>query len=134
MGTDRSSGEHEPSRRDQGIQDQVTYVVYHLFDSRDRSLYIGVTHDQSGRFRTHRREKWWWGNVARIETTEYQTLAEAAAAEQAAIREHMPVHNRAGITAPTIRYRPRGPQSLKPRTPLPANYDSLSLEEKLSRR
>jgi predicted GIY-YIG superfamily endonuclease len=56
-------------------------------------LYIGITMDPPGRFRSHRDEKEWWAQVVGITVESYENREELAAAERRAIQIERPVHN-----------------------------------------
>ncbi|MQT03147.1 hypothetical protein FF041_24040 [Streptomyces jumonjinensis] len=75
-------------------------AVYRLFDSGDQLLYVGVAHDPKMRFRQHRREKWWWPQVAVREVEWFTDRAGALAAEEWAIERERPRYNEAGVQWP----------------------------------
>jgi len=66
-------------------------------------LYIGSTDSLPKRLGTHARKAPWWGQLVRIETTEYDSLPEARDAEVDRIRAMRPdfniIHN---VGLPTI--------------------------------
>lgn len=69
-------------------------AVYRLYDGEDRLLYVGVTHNLEERFRTHKRTKLWWLDVARSEHTWMSSRAEAEKAEALAIETEKPLRDR----------------------------------------
>lgn len=67
--------------------------LYRLFDSTGKLLYVGVTNNPDARFRTHRRQKAWWPEVASHTLTEYEYRAHAFRCEKEAIRDENPAYN-----------------------------------------
>ena len=73
------------------------YDLYRHFDANGVLLYVGCSKSALMRFlRDHHRDSFWVYSVARIEITPFNTLEEAQAAEQAAIRDEQPKFNRQG--------------------------------------
>ena len=70
-----------------------TTTLYRIFGAGHTLLYVGITDNYDQRMSSHA-EKWWWREVRAIETEDFQSRAEAKAAESAAIRSEAPKHNR----------------------------------------
>lgn len=72
--------------------------VYRCFDKRGDLLYIGSTKNWLSRQAAHRNGTWWWPVVKDVELESYDDLADARAAEAAAIQSERPrlnvMHNR----------------------------------------
>lgn len=68
-------------------------VLYRMYDSQDRLLYVGITVDPAMRFAHHRGSKAWWREIARIALSHYDCRVDLARAERAAIRDEHPLHN-----------------------------------------
>lgn len=68
--------------------------VYTFWAATGECLYVGCTTDFPRRMAAHRRERPWWGDVARIEVDVLPEF-EAGVAEIARIQELNPRHNRA---------------------------------------
>lgn len=75
-------------------------VLYRYFDSEGQLLYVGVTGDNTKRQSQHRRNSFWFGEVASATYEYFETRDEALEAETNAIRRENPKHNIAkyGIT------------------------------------
>lgn len=71
----------------------VTTELYRHFDSEGTLLYIGISLSALARTAAHK-SSGWWGDVTRIEIERYPTRACALKAEEAAIRDEMPLHNK----------------------------------------
>ncbi|MFF5773868.1 GIY-YIG nuclease family protein [Streptomyces californicus] len=67
--------------------------LYRLYDDADRLLYIGVTCNPTSRWGGHRKDKDWWGQVARKDLTTYPNRSAALTAEQETIAAEKPLHN-----------------------------------------
>jgi predicted GIY-YIG superfamily endonuclease len=52
-------------------------VVYRLVALSGRLLYVGSTRRLKERLKEHRATKHWWPDVARVQITECETIAEA---------------------------------------------------------
>ncbi len=70
-----------------------TTILYRLYDSSGRLLYIGITFDWDVRESQHAQTKDWWPAVEEVEFMTYETRALAASAEREAIIEELPLHN-----------------------------------------
>lgn len=68
-------------------------TLYRFYDADDRLLYIGISERGPERWKAHRKDKPWWGELARTTTEHYETRAEALEAERAAIIAEKPLHN-----------------------------------------
>lgn len=85
------------------------FCLYRLFDADGDLLYVGATKKLQARMAAHRRSQTWWEDVDEAATRVewHASPQDAAAAEQAAIREERPAWNRSGRNSPAIRYSPR---------------------------
>jgi predicted GIY-YIG superfamily endonuclease len=72
---------------------QLPAVVYRIYGPDDALLYVGLSGNVAARLSAHR-SKPWWSDGVRVETTDYVTRDEAAAAELEAIRTEFPLYNR----------------------------------------
>lgn len=72
-------------------------VVYRLFASDGQLLYVGATSHFHRRMKEHRQKSVWWRWAARSTVTRYPSMAEALAAEAAAIRDEAPTFNLRGV-------------------------------------
>lgn len=68
-------------------------ALYRLFDSNGQLLYIGITYQPEARWKAHAATKAWWPDVARKSMEWHDTRPIAEAAEVAAIRAELPLHN-----------------------------------------
>lgn len=93
-----------------------TYV-YRYYDAEDRLLYVGVTGNLDARHGSHKREKPWFGDVARRHVQGPLSNAAALAAEAWAITNESPIHNK---------YRSGGYSG--PGSALWAEFESAELE------
>jgi hypothetical protein len=72
----------------------MTGYVYRCYDPQGALIYIGSTIDVNARLTVgHRTEAWWYDQVARVDSTEFPTIAAAVRAEAAAIRAELPRWN-----------------------------------------
>lgn len=71
-------------------------VVYRCFDADGRLLYIGSSRNMPARLGSHISNTAWWSEVDRLSYELHATLAEARAAEWAAITSETTVYNRRG--------------------------------------
>jgi len=69
------------------------HLLYRFFDAAGVLLYVGITHDLSGRFSTHSVERGWWGQWAYSTVVRYHSRAALEAAERKAIKSGKPLHN-----------------------------------------
>ena len=68
-------------------------VVYRMYDESDTLLYVGCTHELEERLAAHRRQKSWTARAVRVDVQQFDTRADALAAEEAAIRRERPRYN-----------------------------------------
>ncbi|MEW2225730.1 GntR family transcriptional regulator [Streptomyces sp. NPDC007044] len=87
---------HVPRRRNK----QVPTALYRLFDTEGRLLYAGISDDPDRRWRQHADDKSWWPQVASKTVEWFDTEPEARAAETAAIKTELPVHNKSNAASP----------------------------------
>lgn len=69
------------------------HMLYRFFDHMDELLYVGITSNPAGRWKSHSEEKEWWADVAHIKTQLFDSREALAAAEVEAIRTEKPRHN-----------------------------------------
>lgn len=74
-----------------GVSDQT--ALYRLYDKTGGLLYVGISNNVHNRIRTHRVDKFWGPNIARIAIEQHPTRAAALRAEETAIRRERPRHN-----------------------------------------
>src|SRR4051812_4140719 len=67
--------------------------VYTARDVAGCVLYVGVTEDVRRRLAEHQRSSPWWGLHAQIDVDEFDTMAEAKAAEDDGICRYDPPYN-----------------------------------------
>lgn len=79
------------TKGERAILADVPTALYRFYDSEDRLLYVGITHDLEERWRSHKRNQLWWLDVARKEHVWLPNRAEAEEAEDRAIRMERPV-------------------------------------------
>lgn len=75
-------------------QHRTPTTLYRLQAHDGQLLYIGIAGNPGRRFEQHRHDKAWWGDVATISLTHFDTRADAEAAERDAIRHEHPMHNK----------------------------------------
>lgn len=72
-------------------------VMYRVFDTDDRLIYVGQSTSLPARVNEHRGQSWWWKPLAqRIRVQVFPTVEAAKAAEKLAIQEETPVFNSMG--------------------------------------
>ena len=59
----------------------VEHTVYRMFDQQDRLIYVGCTYDLEKRLQAHRRQMWWYYQIARITTETHPNRTEALKSE-----------------------------------------------------
>lgn len=69
-------------------------TLYRHFDARGGLLYVGISRNESDRFRQHKRESRWAHEVARVSTEEFPTRKAALVAESFAIVRERPLYNK----------------------------------------
>lgn len=73
--------------------DAAAHVLYRFFSKTGQLLYVGITMNPPERFKAHRQEKAWWGQVAGITCESYDNRSDLMAAERRAIQVERPKHN-----------------------------------------
>ncbi len=68
-------------------------TLYRHFDAQGNLLYVGITNYEPKRRMEHKLSAKWFKEIARVETAEFDTREQAAAAEIAAILVEKPLHN-----------------------------------------
>jgi predicted GIY-YIG superfamily endonuclease len=68
-------------------------ALYRLYDEDGKLLYVGITSDPGMRFAQHKADKHWWRLVARKDIDWFDKRANAAAAEEMAIKVKDPMFN-----------------------------------------
>lgn len=76
------------------IGDLTDTAVYRIYDHAGVLLYVGLTTNPRGRFKLHAKDKEWWPETDTYKLHWYSTALEAEIAEQYAIVEEGPLHNR----------------------------------------
>ncbi len=69
------------------------HALYRFYDAAGSLLYIGLTVDPGTRWKTHRREKPWWLDVANISIEHFPDRASVERAERVAIQTERPRYN-----------------------------------------
>ena len=67
--------------------------LYRFYDANDVLLYVGISLNAAHRANTHRKDKPWWTDVARMDVQHLPTRSVALDAERAAIAAEKPLHN-----------------------------------------
>jgi predicted GIY-YIG superfamily endonuclease len=88
-----------------GVRHQV---LYRMYDSARRLLYVGITTNVEDRLADHRGMKSWWADVASIELQHFTSREAVEAAELDAIRTEEPVFNVRHGTRPATTFRSPG--------------------------
>lgn len=78
-------------------------TLYRYFDSEDRLLYVGITGDNTKRQSQHRRNSFWFGEIARASFEHFDSRDLAEQAETKAINIEKPMHNIAKRGATLLR-------------------------------
>jgi predicted GIY-YIG superfamily endonuclease len=84
------------------------YVLYRMYDDRDRLLYVGATTRLITRLATHEQERPWWDEVTTVRLERFATWEELAEAEKAAIQIENPRHNVSYLK--DVPFKPRRPR------------------------
>lgn len=84
------------SNMDNSIQKTT---LYRYFDSEGELLYVGITGDNTKRQSQHRRNSFWFGEIATASFEHFDERATALEAETLAIRHEKPKYNIAGAGA-----------------------------------
>lgn len=93
------------------VRGGVPTFLYEIFGAEDLLLYVGVTQSLKQRLNGHRATKPWWGEVAYVQRTAYDTRAAAIAAEAETIRTREPKYN---VMHSTINLKAEPAQKLRP--------------------
>lgn len=72
-------------------------LLYRFRDADGRLLYIGVTALPKTRWKSHRKTKAWWMDVASVRIECHVSDHEVHIAEYAAIGSEQPMHNKHGV-------------------------------------
>jgi hypothetical protein len=72
-------------------------TLYRYFNSEGQLLYVGITGDNTKRQSQHRRNSFWFGEIASATFDHFDNREEALEAEAAAIRYEKPANNIQGI-------------------------------------
>lgn len=86
------------------------HVVYRIYGEADSLLYIGVTIDFKARMQYHRAQSAWFPEYRRYELTDYPDRWQAESAEELAIADERPRHNK----KPRKPWRVGIPQPIEP--------------------
>jgi predicted GIY-YIG superfamily endonuclease len=82
------------------------HALYRFFDAGGQLLYVGISLDPGARWKQHRSDKPWWGEVATVTVEPHETRAAVVQAERAAIIAEKPkynvVHNRGSSEAAAL--------------------------------
>lgn len=68
-------------------------TLYRYFDSEGRLLYVGITGDNTKRQSQHRRNSFWFGEIASATFEHFDARDQAEEAETKAITHEKPMHN-----------------------------------------
>lgn len=68
-------------------------ILYRMFDSEGRLLYVGITMSPQIRLRDHRIQKPWFSEVVQIALEHFGSREELEAAERSAVRVESPRYN-----------------------------------------
>jgi predicted GIY-YIG superfamily endonuclease len=69
-------------------------TLYRFFDSNKQLLYVGISINAYERAKQHRKEKYWWEEVATITLTRYEHRQDVEEAERWAIKNEQPLYNK----------------------------------------
>lgn len=98
------------------------HVLYRMFDTEDRLLYVGITMSPQLRLRDHRIQKTWFSEVARITLEHFGSREELEGAERSAVRMESPRYNvvRYSSDRPRDKTAPRRRRFTLRATPVPS--------------
>lgn len=71
----------------------MSHYLYKHYDKSGQLLYVGITNNLRVRHVAHKRDSFWFLDIARFKSNKFDTKREAVAAEIEAIRELRPLHN-----------------------------------------
>ena len=86
-----------------GLVMDVPHVLYRMFNRDGVLLYVGITNNPKGRFRTHSESQPWWSEVVNITLEHLPSRLHRQAAESNAIKDEGPLYN---IARPAGAYVP----------------------------
>jgi len=69
------------------------HALYRFYGSGGELLYIGISRQWPDRFKQHGRDKYWFGDIARIEIEYVDSRERALDEEKRAIQSERPLHN-----------------------------------------
>lgn len=69
--------------------------LYRYYDVDGRLLYVGISFSAFARAERHRRKAEWWGRAVTMKIEHHESRETALVAEARAIRNEMPIHNKA---------------------------------------
>ena len=81
-------------------------TLYRYFDSEGRLLYVGITGDNTKRQSQHRRNSFWFGEIASAKFEHFDTRRDAAQAEVLAIKNEKPLHNTQHLNSKKVEWNP----------------------------
>jgi predicted GIY-YIG superfamily endonuclease len=114
-----------------GRPEDSPHVLYRMFNRDGVLLYVGITNNPKGRFRTHGELKSWWSEVATITLQHLPSRLHLEAAESDAIKNEGPLYNIAR-TAGAYVPRPKCPSCGSPEPDLmPDDYELLDEDGRL---
>ena len=76
-----------------GDLEDLPHILYRFYDAAGALLYVGITYDQTARWRKHAKEKSWWGEVASTKVEEHESRSSALTSEYLAITCEKPRYN-----------------------------------------
>ena len=81
-------------------------TLYRYFDNEGRLLYVGITGDNTKRQSQHRRNSFWFGEIASATFEHYESRQEACACEIRAIQEEHPLYNTQHLNSKKQEFNP----------------------------
>lgn len=81
-------------------------TLYRYFNSDDRLLYVGITGDNTKRQSQHKRNSFWFGEIAKATFQHFDNRGEAAQAEVTAIQNEQPLYNTQHLHSKKIEWNP----------------------------
>jgi len=84
----------------------VKTTLYRYFDSEGQLLYVGITGDNTKRQSQHRRNSFWFGEIASATFEHFVTREQAAQAEINAIKLEKPKHNVQHLNSKELKFDP----------------------------
>jgi predicted GIY-YIG superfamily endonuclease len=70
------------------------HVLYRFWDAAGHLLYVGITADPLGRWKTHSKDKDWWSEVVNITVENFPNRSSVIDAERTAIITEKPLYNK----------------------------------------